>query len=123
MRHYFFENVRFCPKCGVQSLLRDVDRVGSVKELKQLNDGTEWWCTTCGFSFAISKSHKWHVADELHRRDRQVRVGKPSDQTNPAIRDAFVKFLEKNGEHQEAPSESATQTAGQSEDAEPACSP
>jgi len=94
MRHAFHENVNFCPRCGVRSLLRDDDRIGSEPGLRQTKNGTEWWCTTCGFSFLIQKSHKWYIADELHRHDRQVRTRRASDNTTPAIRDAFVGFLE-----------------------------
>ena len=93
MRHYFHHNVKFCPKCGVQSLQRDYDRVGNIPDKKQAKAGTEWWCTTCGFNFMINKSHKWYIADELTRRDRQSRVGKPSDNTSPEVRDAYVEFL------------------------------
>jgi hypothetical protein len=96
MSHFFFWRlIKFCPKCGVQSLLRDMDKQGhhNVGE-RQLDGGTEWWCTTCGFSFKIAKSRKWYIADELQRRDRQQRTGKPSDNTEPEVLDAFVEFLE-----------------------------
>lgn len=93
MRIYFHHNVHFCPRCGVRSLQRDMDRTGNTPEQKQASAGTEWWCLTCGFSFLINKSHKWYIADQLQREDRQQRVGKPSEGTNPAIRDAFVRFL------------------------------
>ena len=96
MAHFFFwKKINFCPHCGVRSLLRDYDHQGKSDGTKETNNGTEWWCTTCGFNFKIMKSRKWHLADALHRKDRQQRVGKPSDNTNPAIRDAFVKFLER----------------------------
>lgn len=96
MRHQFHENVCFCPKCGVRSLLRDFDNQGHNRpNEKQINGGTEWWCTTCGFGFRITKSKKWTTSDELHRLERKVRLGNASDNTNPATRDAFIKFLEK----------------------------
>lgn len=28
MRYFFHENVRFCPRCGIQRLQRDMDRQG-----------------------------------------------------------------------------------------------
>lgn len=68
--------------------------MGNVPGTKHPKAGTEWWCTACGFSFLINKSHKWYVADQLQREDRKLRVGKPSDNTNADMRDAFVKFLE-----------------------------
>jgi hypothetical protein len=104
MRARFFENVHFCPKCGVESLERDYYHQaepapggGGEKGRKQIGSGTEWWCRTCGFSFRIDKSVRWNQADELHRRDRQLRIGKPSDNTNPAVRDAFARWELENG--------------------------
>lgn len=95
MHFLFWKLVRFCPKCGVQSLQRDYDHQGTHEPgVKQITNGTEWWCSTCGFSFKITKSRKWYLADALHRKDRQVRVGKPSDNTLTIVRDAFVRFLE-----------------------------
>jgi len=91
----FWKLVRFCPKCGVRSLQRDYDRQGHHEVgVSQTTEGTEWWCTTCGFSFKITKSHKWYIADQLQREARQVRVGKPSDNADPEVRDAFVRFLD-----------------------------
>ena len=93
---YFWKLVKFCPKCGVESLIRDMDHQGHHRQGEsQTDNGTEWWCTTCGFSFKITKSRKWYIADELHRRDRQQRVGKPSDNTDPEVLNAFVESLER----------------------------
>jgi rubredoxin len=101
VRLRFFENVRFCPKCGVDALDRDYyhqaePRPGGGGETgrKQIGSGTEWVCRICGFSFRIDKSVRWQQADELQRRDRQQRVGKPSDGTTEEIRDAHVAHIE-----------------------------
>lgn len=103
MRLRFFENVRFCPRCGVDALDRDFYHQaaprpsgGGEKGKNQIGSGTEWVCGICGFSFRIDKSVRWHQADELQRRDRQLRLGKPSDNTTAEMRDAHVKFMEEN---------------------------
>jgi hypothetical protein len=78
----FHENVRFCPKCGVESLDRDFShqaapRLGGGGEpgRKQVKAGTEWCCRTCGFGFCIKKSIRWETSEELHARERKLRNG------------------------------------------------
>lgn len=77
MKIQFHENVRFCPKCGVDSLERDYHRQalpklggGGEKGTSQ-TDGTEWICLTCGLGFKIKKSTRWHLAEELFRSERK----------------------------------------------------
>lgn len=100
MRIRFHENVRFCPKCGVEALERDYHRQsepqpggGGEKGRAQTDGGTEWVCKLCGFGFKIGKSTRYHLAEELIKRDRALRnaVKFNTKCVGQAIADAFIE--------------------------------
>lgn len=76
-----FSNIRFCPKCGVDSIERDVYRNEHVGEMN--SDGMtradgrpEYLCKLCGFAFAIGESLRGRHAALYHKELRQLRPPK-----------------------------------------------
>jgi transposase-like protein len=62
------KSCRFCPKCGVESLERDVYRTGPKS-----NGYPEFMCTTCCFSFRIHPSKRVEAAEVLFAEHRKMR--------------------------------------------------
>lgn len=69
-----FASVRFCPKCGVESLQRDDYR----REGHRVNKSAaiEFICLTCGLGFYIAPSKRHQDAQHLFREHREMRVGR-----------------------------------------------
>ena len=65
--------LRFCPKCGVESVQRDYFPGGAaaVRNAKQPKVGAEYICQTCGFGFWISKSRRVLSAQLNHAESRK----------------------------------------------------
>lgn len=41
--------------------------------MRQTDNGSEWICKLCGFGFKIGKSTRYHLAEDLIKRDRALR--------------------------------------------------
>lgn len=70
---YGERHLRFCPKCGIERLLRDYfpgEFPGAIGS-KQPKVGTEFLCESCGFSFWISKSRRVLFAELKFSQDRK----------------------------------------------------
>ena len=103
MRHHFHENVRFCPKCGIEALERDWHKQAEPRKdgggetgVRQVTNGTEWICKLCGFGFKIGKSTRYHLAEDLMKRDRSLRnaVAFNTKCVGQAIADAYCEAQE-----------------------------
>lgn len=84
MRFRFSDNIRFCPKCGVETLERDYLRQSPPKPgappeeqgekgRKAVGDGSEWLCRVCGFGFRITKSARHCMVLDLISAERKLR--------------------------------------------------
>jgi hypothetical protein len=68
----FLRRIRFCPSCGTRRLEpsnRDKDPQGKAIQ------GSEFWCSLCGFSFNLRASIEWNLALRLTKEHRQLRAG------------------------------------------------
>lgn len=68
-----YKDVRFCPKCGVESL--DRDRYMEDKNVPH----AEYVCRTCGLGFRIGPSKRVGTAENLFREHRRMRHNKFGD--------------------------------------------
>lgn len=63
------DEVRFCPKCGVESVERD--RYGEDRTPPRYK--CEWLCSACGFGFLVDRSMRSMVASQLATEMRKMR--------------------------------------------------
>lgn len=106
MRHQWHENIKYCPKCGVASLGRDWSHQaepklggGGMAGHKQVRNGTEWVCATCGFAFLIRKSTRVYLSEALQKETRKLRNSVTFDEQciSPEVVAAFQsEFHNKN---------------------------
>ena len=86
----FDKRIKFCPSCGVQSLMRSdrlVDPYG-----KQI-PGKEYWCAICGFSFNIRASIEWNLALRLFKESRKSRNGQYRERDmDPEVMKIWLKM-------------------------------
>lgn len=87
--HGDYSRLRFCPKCGVESI--EFDR---YKEHKN-HPHAEYICRTCGLGFRIGRSYRVEAADLLFKRHRQLRTGKMGDGVSPEAAEKWIKATEK----------------------------
>lgn len=71
-----YGQLRFCPKCGCDKLIRDWFPADSKEDIhnkgaKHPKMGCEYVCESCGFGFVISKSRRVLFADSNFARERQ----------------------------------------------------
>jgi rubredoxin len=59
-----FSTARHCPRCGVSSVLRDNYGKG---------DGTQYFCSTCGFGYRLLPSLRWQTAQQIFNEHRKLR--------------------------------------------------
>ena len=81
-----YSGLRFCPKCGVESL--EFDRY------RPTCDKPEYICKTCGLGFRILESARVQMANQLFKQHRTMRVGKIYEGVSPEVAERWVKFTE-----------------------------
>jgi rubredoxin len=80
-----YREVRFCPRCGVESL--DKDRYLEGKNCPH----AEYVCRTCGLGFRIGPSRRVAAADDLFREHRKRRHNRFADGVSEENANAFCK--------------------------------
>ena len=72
--------IRFCPKCGVESVERD--RYGEERTPPKF--ACEWICLACGLGFRVERSTRAAVAMQMSKEMRKSRP--PDEVKSPKLR-------------------------------------
>ena len=92
------EEVKFCPKCGVDAIERD--RYGEEREKPIFR--CEWICSACGFGFLVDRSLRALIASQMATEMRKMRP--PSvKREKPKVDDEQLNTLRKYAEKIEMP--------------------
>jgi hypothetical protein len=68
----FNRRIRFCPSCSLNTLQRHERTHDAIGKPIQ---GSEFWCSLCGFSFNVRTSTEWNIALRIFKEHRSLRGG------------------------------------------------
>ena len=99
MREQMKNEIRFCPRCGVQSIERD--RYGEQRDPPKFH--CEWLCLACGLGFRVDRSTRANVAMGMAKSMRKSRP--PDEVKSPKLRpvDENLNTLRRYAEKIEMP--------------------
>lgn len=91
--------IRFCPRCGVESVQRD--RYGEERTPPKFY--CEWLCLSCGFGFKIDRSTRVAVAMQTAKEARKSRPPNEVKRPKPRPDDEELNTLRRYAEKIEMP--------------------